>query len=98
MWELLRLPRFRGATHASGHDNRSRHCKVSLPSWIRAITDHLRVDLRRHYAASYTLKGDRPRSPTVRQALWAVNANGKGDHVAIISHPPVGAWCQVPAH
>ena len=31
MWALLRLPRFRGATHASGHDNRSRHCKVSLP-------------------------------------------------------------------
>src|SRR4051812_37418930 len=30
MWGLLRLPRFRGATHASGHDNRSRHCKVSL--------------------------------------------------------------------
>ena len=26
MWALLRLPRFRGATHASGHDNRSRHC------------------------------------------------------------------------
>jgi hypothetical protein len=24
MWALLRLPRFRGATHASGHDNRSR--------------------------------------------------------------------------
>src|SRR4030088_380029 len=48
------------------------------PSWIRAITDHLRVNLHRHYAASYTLKGDRPRSPTVRQALWAVNANGKG--------------------
>ena len=23
MWALLRLPRFRGATHASGHDNRS---------------------------------------------------------------------------
>ena len=22
MWALLRLPRFRGATHASGHDNR----------------------------------------------------------------------------
>ena len=53
------------------------------PSWIRAITDHLRVNLHRHYAASYALKGDRPRSPTVRQALWAVNASGKGDHLMI---------------
>jgi hypothetical protein len=53
------------------------------PSWIRAITDHLRVNLHRHYAASYALKGDRPRSPKVRQALWAVNANGKGDHLMI---------------
>jgi hypothetical protein len=25
------FPRFRGATHPSGYDNRSRHCKVSLP-------------------------------------------------------------------
>src|SRR5258705_71234 len=32
MWALLRLPRFRGATHADDHDNRSRHCQVSVPS------------------------------------------------------------------
>src|SRR5476651_2569228 len=31
MWELLRLPRFRGATHANDHDNRSRHYQVGLP-------------------------------------------------------------------
>src|SRR5258707_711710 len=31
MWALLRLPRFRGATHADDHDNRSRHCQVSVP-------------------------------------------------------------------
>ena len=30
MWALLRLPRFRGATHANGHDNRSRYCKVGF--------------------------------------------------------------------
>ena len=53
------------------------------PSWIRAITDHVRVNLHRHYAASYALKGDRPRSPTVRQASWAVNLNGKGDYLMI---------------
>src|SRR6476469_7691029 len=28
MWALLRLPRFRGASHADDHDNRSRHCQV----------------------------------------------------------------------
>ena len=26
MWVLLRLPRFGGANHASGHDYRSRYC------------------------------------------------------------------------
>src|SRR6266851_4862930 len=31
MWALLRLPRFRGATQADDHDNRSRHCQVSVP-------------------------------------------------------------------
>src|SRR5258707_1022588 len=31
MWALLRLPRFRGATHADDRDNRSRHCQVSVP-------------------------------------------------------------------
>jgi len=31
MWALLRLPRFRGASHADDHDNRSRHCQVSVP-------------------------------------------------------------------
>src|SRR6476469_9849613 len=31
MWALLRLPRFRGAAHADDHDNRSRHCQVSVP-------------------------------------------------------------------
>src|SRR5262245_6439184 len=28
MWALLRLPRFGGANHADGHDNRPRHRKV----------------------------------------------------------------------
>jgi transposase len=28
MWALLRLPRFRGATHANCHDNRSRYREV----------------------------------------------------------------------
>src|SRR6476619_6103975 len=31
MWAPPRLPRFRGATHADDHDNRSRHCQVSVP-------------------------------------------------------------------
>src|SRR5260370_23026005 len=31
MWALLRLPRFRGASHADDHDNRSRLCQVSVP-------------------------------------------------------------------
>src|SRR5258705_127852 len=31
IWGLLRLPRFREATHADDHDNRSRHCQVSVP-------------------------------------------------------------------
>src|SRR4051794_41072522 len=31
MWVLLGPPRFGGAKHASGYDNRSRYCKVSLP-------------------------------------------------------------------
>src|SRR5271166_3135943 len=36
MWALLRLPRLRGAIHADGHDNRSRHCEVGLPGpWSR---------------------------------------------------------------
>src|SRR5262249_58759069 len=30
MWVLLRPPRFGGAKHASGHDNRSRHRKVGF--------------------------------------------------------------------
>src|SRR4029077_1757311 len=30
MWGLLRLPRFRGAIHADGHDNRSRYRKVGV--------------------------------------------------------------------
>src|SRR5262249_33684308 len=30
MWALLRLPRFGGANHADGHDNRPRHCKVGF--------------------------------------------------------------------
>jgi transposase len=30
MWALLRLPRFRGATHADDHDNRFRHRQVGL--------------------------------------------------------------------
>src|SRR5262249_36188613 len=30
MWVLLRPPRFRGAKHASGHDNRSRNRKVGF--------------------------------------------------------------------
>src|SRR6476660_8061096 len=30
MWALLRLPRFRGATHANDNDNRSRHRQVGL--------------------------------------------------------------------
>src|SRR6266581_4522561 len=31
MRALLRLPRFRGATHADDHDNRSRHRQVGVP-------------------------------------------------------------------
>src|SRR3977135_664120 len=30
MWALLRLPRFRGATYADDHDNRSRHRQVAF--------------------------------------------------------------------
>src|SRR5262249_27747476 len=30
MWALLRLPRFEGANHADGHDNRPRHRKVGF--------------------------------------------------------------------
>src|SRR5579863_8918645 len=32
MWGLLRLPRFRGASHADDHDNRFRHRQVSFLS------------------------------------------------------------------
>src|SRR3954453_18262897 len=49
------------------------------PSWIRAITDHLRVDLHRHYAASYALKGDRPQSHGPPRVVGC-QCNGKGDH------------------
>src|SRR5260370_40627311 len=31
MWVLLRLPRFRGASHADDNDNRFRHRQVSFP-------------------------------------------------------------------
>src|SRR5471032_1672971 len=31
MWALLRLPRFRGASHADDHDNRFRHRQVGFP-------------------------------------------------------------------
>src|SRR5215469_18134789 len=37
MWVLLRPPRFGGAKHASGHDNRSRHRKVGFSSRMRAF-------------------------------------------------------------
>jgi hypothetical protein len=30
MWVLLRLPRFGGAHHANGHDNRFRYCEVGF--------------------------------------------------------------------
>src|SRR6185369_14578160 len=32
LWEQLRLPRFGGAIHANGYDNRSRYRQVGLPS------------------------------------------------------------------
>src|SRR6202035_1511902 len=31
MWALLRLPRFRGESHADDNDNRFRHRQVSFP-------------------------------------------------------------------
>src|ERR1039457_6345974 len=31
MWALLRFPRFRGASYADDHDNRSRHRQVGVP-------------------------------------------------------------------
>src|SRR5258705_7888180 len=31
MWALLRLPRFRGATHANGQDNWFRYRQISFP-------------------------------------------------------------------
>ncbi len=31
MWALLRLPRFRGASHADDNDNRFRHRQVGFP-------------------------------------------------------------------
>src|SRR6202521_5241948 len=38
MWALLRLPRFRGASHADGNDNRFRHRQVGLPSsWAHGL-------------------------------------------------------------
>ena len=33
MWALLRLPQFRGATHASGHDNRSGPTRKTKSTW-----------------------------------------------------------------
>jgi len=34
MWALLRLPRFRGASHADDHDNRLRYRQADFPnSW-----------------------------------------------------------------
>jgi hypothetical protein len=45
MWVLLRPPRFGGAKHASGHDNRSRHSQVgfSNPRKQTATADVLKV-------------------------------------------------------
>jgi large subunit ribosomal protein L31 len=47
MWALIRLPRFGGANHASGHDNRSRYC----PTWGNpGDTLHLDIDPKSHPA------------------------------------------------
>ena len=37
MWVLLRAPRFGGAKHASGHDNRSRALKAQILNFDRQI-------------------------------------------------------------
>jgi hypothetical protein len=55
MWALLRLPRFRGASHADDHDNRSRHCQVSIPgsrSWCR-WWGGIRRQLKRRYVLAF---------------------------------------------
>ena len=53
MWVLLRPPRFRGAKHASGHDNRSRHRKVVFQ--IHGVDAAGNVIVRRQLKRRYVL-------------------------------------------
>ena len=53
MWALLRLPRFGGATHANGYDNRSRYREVGFPSSRRRCGGN--VAIRRQFKRRYVL-------------------------------------------
>jgi transposase len=55
MWVLLRPPRFGGAKHASGYDNRSRHCEVGLTGSRRRCGRQVvvRRQLKRRYVLSF---------------------------------------------
>jgi len=44
MWELLRLPRFRGAAYADDHDNRFRHRQVEANKIIRKQSEVFGVE------------------------------------------------------
>src|SRR6476469_898978 len=55
MWALLRLPRFRGAIDANGHDNWSRHRQVGLsgPRSCAAGQVVIRRQLKRRYMLAF---------------------------------------------
>ena len=53
MWVLLRLPRFGGANHASGHNNRSRHREVVFQ--VHGIDTEGQVLIRRQLKRRYVL-------------------------------------------
>ena len=89
MWALLRLPRFGGANHANGHDNRSRHRQIGLSRctalMLRASWS-IRRQLKRRYVLAFfrevTAMPDWHRGLRVI-ALLVTRAPGTGSHCTI---------------
>src|SRR5438067_9734550 len=54
MWGLLRLPRFGGAIHANGYDDRSRHRQVSV-SGVHGVDAAGQVVIRRQSKRRYVV-------------------------------------------
>src|SRR5271168_3170713 len=53
MWALLRLPRFRGASHADDNDNRFRHRQVGFPGSWGCGQVIVRRQLKRRYVLTF---------------------------------------------